>query len=182
MNATASQTGPESGRVRIGRNISFMPRHIDLLDEEALRRARAAGLSKPNVSDVIQDLIDEGLGDKPTGKFCKEVGHLDLDCQHLLQAAGYSVQRRGAVKGHVVDLVANSGKKKPVLVLLCPNPRADRLEPMLGRALMLKHEAGQPVVVCAPYLLDPSFRQAFKLGGVALCTPEGLVKSVKDAK
>lgn len=182
MSRSTTSQDVTSGRVRIARNISLMPGQNSLLDEEALRRARAAGVGKPNVSEVIQDLIDEGLGDKPTGRFCKEVGQFDLDCQYLLQNHGFAVQRRAEVKGQVVDLTAANGRKKPVLVLLCQSPRADRLEPMLGRALVLKNETGQPVVVCAPYLLDPSFRTAFSLGGITLCTPDGLIKAVKGAK
>lgn len=102
------------------------------------------------------------------------------DCKVILEKAEFTVERGAKVNGdgHRVDLLATKGRRK-VVVELKSSSRRNRLELVLGQAILLKSHSHLPVVVCVPYVVDGSIKQAFDLAGVTLCSPDSLARAAE---
>lgn len=165
------------GRTRITRTVSLFPSHEALLAAEAQARTAEHGRTHGLHSVIVQDLIEEGLGGKPSKRFARIPSTLAQDCYEVLKKRGWDADTNATVGRHTVDLVVTKGKRT-VLVLLAERTLDARLENVLGNAMLVRAEANLPVVVCTPYILDRGVAKAFEVAGSSLCTPPELSATV----
>jgi|GEM_PF-6623168 len=168
------------GRSRITRTISLFPAHEALLAAEAQTRTAESGRSHGIHSAIVQELIEEGLGSKPSKRFFPAPSLFRDDCVAVLRAAGWGVAQDQPVGTIRVDLWATRAKRA-VAILLVERTREARLEQALGTAMLVKSEAKVPVVVVTPYILDHSVARAFEVAGSRLCDPSTLLDALKSA-
>lgn len=165
------------GRSRITRTISLFPAHEALLAAEVQARTAENGRSHGLHSVIVQELIEEGLGSKPSKRFAPVPSTFRADCYDVLQSAGWSVSPDKVIGDLKVDLWAAKAKRA-VAVLLVERTREARLENALGTAMLVKSEAKAPVIVCVPYILDHAVAKAFEVAGSKLCDPGTLLETV----
>lgn len=176
---TGMKTKPAkaAGRARLTRTVSLFPKHEALLAEEAQARVAEHGRVHGLYSVIVQDLIEEGLGGKKSGRFKVADSTFRADCRDILAGSGWDVAEGKTVSGYVVDFYVTRGKKH-CAVLLADRVREERLQNSLASAMLLKVEASVPVVVCTPYILDATVQRAFAAAGMKLCSPPELEQSV----
>jgi hypothetical protein len=172
-----THTPKPAGRVRLTRTFSLYPAHAALLEAEAQARRVGRASSHGLLSEIVQELIEEGLGGKASARFKRDGGTFAADCYDVLLKAGWSVEKAKTVAGHSVDLVATKAKRR-CAVLLAERVREARLENSLATAMLLRVEGRMPVVVCTPYILDRAVAKAFEVAGSRLCDPATLAETV----
>jgi recombinational DNA repair ATPase RecF len=177
MNPKTQTARSRTGRATVTRTVSLYPEQDAALANAEVARRRTDHAA--SVSTIVRELIDSSL-DVDTGRARNYIDARDRaiafteDVSAILTRSGCEVIANASVDGpHRVDLLATVAKRRFIVEVKSSGSR-DRLELALGNALVLRNDAGLPVVVVCPVIVEPEVRQVYKLARVTLIEPHEL--------